>query len=89
MTVYLFTIVRGKLRVIWLVSKSGGRQLRGSERETEKQIVAQWESQVGEIDKLVRQEEEVTTHEAEQIIATMRRRHLESKAANEQHQNQN
>ncbi len=80
--VYLFPVTVARSTRWWLVSRSGGRQMRGCPDEKLTDVIAQWEATYGEIDKLER-EKAMTFKEAEERIAELRRAYYERKAVKE------
>lgn len=78
MIVHIFPVVDKKGKRFWLVSRSAGRQLRGTYNETLPAIMDQWTKTVGKIDEVVR-EKEMSLREAEQKIDQMRRLYLEKR----------
>lgn len=78
MIVHLFPIAHNRSKRSWLVSASGGRQLRGVEGEALEDILAQWERDWGKITQL-KKEKELSISEAEAKIEQMRKAHLEKR----------
>lgn len=78
--IYAIPIVaKGKPKRWWLVSRSGGRQLRGQPDESLPAMQEQWEAQIGPIDKMERLAD-MTVRQAEDKINGLRKTYLERKA---------